>query len=102
MRFPRSITPLLVTAVTLLSAISSAQGQGKQKFTRTDKFVPGQLIVRYKDSVAAPRSGAAATNATTNGAKIAHSFRKIRNLRVVQLPDGVSVQQGLEQLRADP
>src|SRR3954471_1991054 len=103
MRFPRSITPLLVTTVTLLSAMSPAQDQSKQKFTRTDKFVPGQLIVRYKDVLAAPRTGAAATTSSTmSGAKIAHSFRKIRNLRVVQLPDGVSVQQGLDELRADP
>src|SRR4051812_4859553 len=103
MRFPRTITPLLVTAVTLLSAMSFAQGRGGQKFTRTDKFVPGQLIVRYKDGLAAPRAGAAATTSSImSGATIARSFPKIRNLRVVQLPEGVSVQQGLAQLRVDP
>src|SRR3954452_14259181 len=103
MRFPCTITPLLVTAVTLLSAMSFAQGRGGQKFTRTDKFVPGQLIVRYKDGVAAPRAGAAATTSSImSGATIARSFPKIRNLRVVQLPEGVSVQQGLAQLRVDP
>jgi subtilisin family serine protease len=43
-----------------------------------------------------------ASTTSAAGATVSHQFRKIRNLRVVQLPEGTSVQQGLDQLRADP
>jgi len=104
MNFSRGISRLFLTIVTL-SLCAYPQGQGGHKFKSTDKYVPGQLIVRYKDAVAAPRVGAAAMSASTTsaaGATVSHQFRKIRNLRVVQLPEGTSVQQGLDQLGADP
>lgn len=104
MNFSRGISRLFLTIVTL-SLCAYSQGQSGHKFKSSDKYVPGQLIVRYKDAVAAPRVGAAAMRASATsaaGPTVSHEFRKIRNLRVVQLPDGASVQQALDQLRADP
>src|SRR5947209_11870247 len=107
MSYFRSITRLLTATASLVPVLMYAQGQGAQKFTRTDKFVPGQLIVRYKDATVAPRVGAAASSGAAAtpalaGAKVARSFKKIRNLRLVELPAGASVQQAIDQLRSDP
>jgi subtilisin family serine protease len=104
MNFSRGISRLFLTSVAL-SLCAYSQGQSGHKFKSSDKYVPGQLIVRYKDAVAAPRVGAAAMRASATsaaGPTVSHEFRKIRNLRVVQLPDGASVRQALDQLRADP
>src|SRR5947209_8431168 len=100
MRFSRGIVRLLVIVVSLSPLLARAQGQGTKKFKPTDKYVPGQVIVRYKDGVAAPTTGASVASSAMAGAKVERSFRKIRNLRVIQLPEGTSVQQAVEQLRA--
>lgn len=63
------------------------------------KYVPGQILVRFRQSISKQRAQAA--NAFV-GSKVVREFRFVDNLQLVQLPTGTSVKQAIKYYRARP
>lgn len=66
---------------------------------RSQKYVPGQLLVRFR-----PRTGEQAIQAQHSmaGAQILKGFRVVENLQLVRLAAGMSVEEAMRYYRARP